>query len=73
MQFEGTVSALSGRCPDVSFMADGRRIVANKDTSYKNGRCSDLSNGDRVAITGTMIGNTVTTTRIELKKAKDDD
>ena len=73
VQSEGTVSALSGRCPDVSFTADGRRIVANKDTSYKNGRCSDLSNGDRVAITGTMIGNTVTTTRIELKKAKNDD
>jgi hypothetical protein len=73
VQFEGTVSALSGRCPDVSFTADGRRVVANKDTGYKSGRCGDLSNGDRVAITGTTIGNTVTATRIELKKAKHDD
>jgi hypothetical protein len=54
----------------VSFTADGRRVVASKDTSYKGGRCGDLSNGDRVAITGTMIGNTVTATRLELKKSE---
>ena len=70
MEFEGTVSGLSGRCPDVAFTADGRRVVANKDTGYKNGGCGDLSNGDRLTIAGTTIGNTVTATRIELKKSE---
>jgi Domain of unknown function (DUF5666)/Putative binding domain, N-terminal/Viral BACON domain len=70
VQFEGKVSAMSGRCPDVSFTADGRRVVANRDTDYTHGRCSDLSNGDHAAVAGTMIGNTVTATRIDLGKDK---
>ena len=72
VQFEGTVSGLSGRCPDVSFMAGGRQVVANRNTDYKHGKCTDLSNGDRPAITGTIIGNTVTATDIDLKGSKGD-
>jgi len=72
VQFEGTVSGLSGRCPDLSFMAGGRRVVANRNTDYKHGKCTDLSNGDRLAITGTMITDTVTATSIDLGGAKGD-
>lgn len=70
MDFEGTVSGVSGRCPDLSFMAGGRRVVANRNTDYKHGKCTDLSNGDRPAIAGTMIGDTVTATSIDLKGSK---
>jgi len=70
VQFEGTVSGLSGRCPDVSFNAGGHMVAVNRNTDYKHGKCTDLSNGDRLAITGTIIGNSVTATDIDVKGSK---
>jgi len=56
----------------VSFNAGGRRVVPNRNTDDKHGKCNDLSNGDRLAITGTINGNSVTATDIELKGSKGD-
>jgi hypothetical protein len=72
VQFQGTVSGLSGRCPDLSFMAGGRRVVANRNTDYKHGKCTDLSNGDRLTIAGTTIGDTVTAKSIDLTGSNGD-
>jgi hypothetical protein len=53
VDFEGSVSGLSGLCPDVSFRAGGRQVSSDKKTDYRDGRCSDLSNGDDVRVRGT--------------------
>jgi hypothetical protein len=68
IHFDATVSALSGRCPSVSFTGGVHKVVTNSDTDYKHGRCSDLSNGDHVTVDGTVTGVTVTATTIDLRQ-----
>jgi hypothetical protein len=67
VHFDGTVSGLSGRCPSVTFTAAGRLVVAGKDTTYKHGRCADVSSGNVLTIDGTLSGKTVDATNIDLK------
>ncbi len=55
-------------CPNVTFIAAGRLVVANGSTEYRKGRCRDLSFGDRVKVRGTATpGSPVTADRIEFK------
>jgi hypothetical protein len=59
----------SGSCPNVSFTADGRNVVASKDTNYSRGKCGDLSNGDTVTLKGTLqIDGSVTAGDIEFNR-----
>ena len=68
VEFEGLVLTRSGDCPDISFLAGGRAVVANGQTDYKKGRCRDLSIGDFVKVRGTVVtGSPVTADRIEFK------
>jgi hypothetical protein len=49
-------------------------VVVDGDTDFRRGRCSDLSNGDRVKVNGiAQSGGTVLATRIEIKNDRDDD
>jgi hypothetical protein len=43
---------LLGICPLVTFSVDGRSITTNLTTDFRDGRCSDLSNGDDVTVRG---------------------
>jgi hypothetical protein len=52
IDFEGKVSALSGKCPDVSFSAAGHHVLASSSTEFNKGACKDLSNGDKVRVRG---------------------
>ena len=68
VEFEGRVLMRSGECPDISFLADARAVVANAQTDYRKGRCRDLSVGDFVKVRGTVVaGSPVTADRIEFK------
>jgi hypothetical protein len=68
IEFEGLVSSLSGGCPNVSFAAAGRVVIANQSTDYRKGDCRDLSDGERVKVRGTTTtGSPVTATRIEFR------
>jgi hypothetical protein len=69
----GSVEKISGRCPAVTFVINTMTIVADSNTEYRKGNCSDLGNGRDVVVTGTVqLDRTLQATRIELKKAKDD-
>jgi hypothetical protein len=59
VDFEGKVSARTGTCPNIAFSAGGRKVVADRNTAYKDGRCNDLSNGDKVRVRGTQALNGV--------------
>ncbi len=49
----GTISNLSGSCPNRTFTLDGRTIVANGSTSYQgNDDCGDLRNGRSARVRG---------------------
>jgi hypothetical protein len=71
VDFAGRVSGLSGRCPDVSFSAGGQHVSADKTTDYREGRCSDLSNGDTVRVRGASDDKGVHATRITFEENHD--
>ncbi len=52
MQLSGTVSSLSGRCPNISFVVSGMAVLTNSDTVFSGGKCGDVKNGVFVAVTG---------------------
>jgi hypothetical protein len=70
VQLRGRVTSLSGICPFVSFVVNGRTVVAGIGTDYRRGRCGDLSNGDEVDVRGTLLSGAVQASRIEFR---DDD
>jgi hypothetical protein len=74
VEFEGRIMSLSGSCPNVTFVAALRSVVADGDTDYKGGRCRDLSRYDRVKVRGTTLPNgSVRASRIDIKDDEDDD
>ena len=66
--FEGTISGLSGHCPNLTFSAGGRTIVADGSTSYSgHTKCDDVRNGRSVSGEGDVQANgTVKATRVEV-------
>jgi hypothetical protein len=52
INLSGRISSLSGTCPEVSFEVDGRTVITSAATDYDDGRCSSLSNRDRVRVSG---------------------
>jgi hypothetical protein len=73
VHFDGTLLSLSGTCPGVSFSVGDFRVVANNDTKYKHGSCTELSNGDSATIDGIPSGSTVIATQIDDKEGKHGD
>src|SRR5262245_41476145 len=67
LQVEGTVSALSGRCPDISFAIGATQVVASGSTTYQNGNCGDVRNGRDVKVDGTQSKGVVKASRIQLE------
>ena len=53
----------------VGFAVQSTAVLADRDTEYKKGDCSDLRNGRDVTVTGTVLSTgAVHATRIEIKK-----
>ena len=74
VEFEGTIVALTGACPNISFTVGVRLVVTNGGTEFKGGRCPDSSFGDRVKVRGTTTpGSPVAADRVEFKKNGKDD
>jgi Domain of unknown function (DUF5666) len=63
------VSGVSGRCPTVTFRADGRTIAVDESTDFKHSKCTDLKNGRDVSGGGDVQPNgTVAAATIEVAK-----
>ena len=72
VEMNGTIQALSGRCPAVMFVIGTTTIVTDGKTDFKKGDCGDLKSGRGVAVTGkTQPGLSVLATRIEFKKGNE--
>jgi hypothetical protein len=68
-QVSGTISAITGKCPTVSFLVTQRSVVTRSETVYTHGKCTDLSNDDDVAVEGLAVsGGVITATSINIKK-----
>jgi hypothetical protein len=65
-EVKGTVSGLTGTCPDLTFTV-GTRVVRTGSATVFDDRCTDIRNGVRVEATGTRAENgTFTATRVEV-------
>jgi hypothetical protein len=50
----GDVANLSGSCPGVTFVLDGRTVVSSGSTNFKGGNCPKLKNGQAVIVRGML-------------------
>jgi len=73
VKLEGRVFLVTGACPNISFFVDDARVVADKSTDYKDGKCGGVQNGRQVKVNGVESGGVVRATKIELEKDNDDD
>ena len=65
-EVEGTVSALTGNCPAVTFTV-GTRVVKTGSATVFDDPCTGIRNGVRVEVKGTRAGDgTFTAARVEL-------
>ena len=70
VEFDGAVSNLSGRCPDVTFSSHGYTVTADRSTDYKKkSDCGDLREGRGISVQGvTQANGTVRARRIEVDR-----
>jgi hypothetical protein len=69
LRFRGTVSGLSGSCPNLRFTVAGRVVTTDGETDFRSGRCSDMRNGREVSVRGfrTSAG-TIDARRVEFEE-----
>jgi hypothetical protein len=69
VDFDGTISGVRGRCPNVTFTVDGKAVATDRSTDYTKSTCGDLRNGASVSGQGTAEGTgPVTATQIKVRK-----
>jgi hypothetical protein len=57
VEVKGTVSALGGACPGISFSVNGTAVAATSVTRFEDGLCSTIANGTRVEVKGIRQSN----------------
>ena len=66
IRFEGRIAGLSGSCPNLRFTVDGRTVTTDRETDFRDGRCSDAQNGEDVEVRGfPQSDGTVLARRVE--------
>ncbi len=68
MHFDGTITGLSGSCPNLSFTINGRTIVTDGSTTYpKKVKCGDVRNGQNATGEGDLqASDTIKATKLEV-------
>jgi hypothetical protein len=70
LHFEGTAGLVIGRCPDLFVTVGTDTFVTDSATTFRKGKCQDLSSGDEVSVDAERQGLQVVATTVELKKNK---
>jgi hypothetical protein len=74
VEFEGSVSSVSGGCPNVTITVRGMTIIVDRATDFKKSKCSDLRRGRDVSGSGmTQSNGTIKATEIRVRGESDDD
>lgn len=68
---QGLVSNLSGKCANVKFILGAAKVETSAKTTYPSGSCQTLVFAQRVDVTGSLNGNTLTASSITQLKNKD--
>jgi hypothetical protein len=67
-EFKGTVSGLTGTCPNITFSLSGVTVKANGATRFDDAGCARVRNSIRVEVHGQRQGDgSVQAVRIELE------
>jgi Domain of unknown function (DUF5666)/Viral BACON domain/Putative binding domain, N-terminal len=67
VEVSGSISSLSGHCPEVSFSIGRTHVTADASTNYRDGGCQDLRNKKKVSVTGVRDSDgTIRASRITL-------
>ena len=74
VELKGAIAGLSGQCPSINFTIAGSPVSTTAATTFDDGACSVLKNGDQVEVEGVrQANNVVMASRVENKNADDDD
>jgi hypothetical protein len=69
VDFNGTISSLSGRCPNVTFTIGGPTIAPDGSTDFRKLKCGDFRNGQFVSGSGvTQPDGTIKATLLQVTK-----
>jgi hypothetical protein len=74
VDFEGTITSVSGSCPNLTFTVRGTTIVTDRSTDYRKSDCGDVRRGRDVSGSGTMQGNgPIKATDVRVQRDRDGD
>ena len=57
MQFSGEVSAVSGKCPNLTLKVSGRTVLTDKNTNFKRIDCDEMKVRRQVQVNGFTDSN----------------
>lgn len=70
---EGTISGLTGTCPDTTFNVNGTPVTTDSNTEYENGTCDTLADGVQVEVEGvTQADGTNLAREVEFEEGEED-
>jgi len=70
VELEGVVSGLTGACPALTFEVQATVVTTDADTSFRDGTCAGLADGDTVEVKGTAAEDgSVLATRVETQSS----
>jgi hypothetical protein len=73
VDFSGTIGALSGSCPTMTFQVGNRTITTSDATNFHKASCGDLADGMKVDGKGhTLPNGIVMADKIDVKPGPDD-
>jgi hypothetical protein len=65
----GAVQGLSGACPTLQFLVDGREVRTSSATTFRRGSCNQIVEGTTVIVRGLAVGGgPVEATEVELTR-----
>jgi hypothetical protein len=68
VELEGSVSALRGACPTLTFVVSGVTVETDGSTKYRGGNCKQVDQGHRIGVTGRrQVDGRVRAEQIDLK------
>jgi hypothetical protein len=67
VSLKGKIAGLSGGCPAIAFVLDGRRVVADAGTRFTDGACAALRNDVKADVEGEDRGSSVYAVTVDAK------
>jgi hypothetical protein len=67
LSLKGKIAGLSGVCPAITFVLDGRQVVADAGTRFTDSACGALRNDAKTDVEGEARGSSVYAVTVDAK------